>query len=81
MQKAGREQRSTVNNVIIISLIIQKRKSERFNTYLFHVDAVKCFGELWLKDSIVELNIIGSKKMTRKYDFFYGNTKKDLSVN
>lgn len=62
MQKAGREQRSTVNNVIIISLIIQKRKSERFNTYLFHVDAVKCFGELWLKDSIVELNIIGSKK-------------------
>ena len=46
MQKAGREQRSTVDNVIIISLIIQKRKSERFNTYLFHADAVKCFGEL-----------------------------------
>ena len=37
---------STIDNVIIISFIVQKRRAERFNTYLFYTDTVKCFYKL-----------------------------------
>ena len=45
---AARTQRSTMDN--IMSAIIEKRRTERLNTYLFFADTVKCFDKLWLKN-------------------------------
>ena len=50
IQCSGRTQRPTMDNIIIMSAIIQKRRTERLNTYLFSADAVKCFDKSWLKD-------------------------------
>ena len=47
---AARTQRSTMDNIIIMSAIIEKRRTERLNTYLFFADTVKCFDKLWLKN-------------------------------
>ena len=44
-----------------MSAIIGKRRTERFNTYLFFADAVKCFDKLWLKDCLIELKTLGYK--------------------
>ena len=61
MQCAGRTQRSTMDNIITVSVIITKRRTERLNTYLFLADAVKCFDKLWLKDCFMELKTLGYK--------------------
>ena len=54
MQCAGRTQRTTMDNIIIImSAIIEKRRTERLNIYLFFADAVKCLDKLWLKDCLI----------------------------
>ena len=53
MQCLGRTQRTTMDNIIIMSAIIEKRRTERLNTYLFFVDAVKCLDKLWLKDCLI----------------------------
>ena len=61
MQCPGRTQRSTMDNIITMSVIIEKRRTERLNTYLFLADAVKCFDKLWLKDCFIELKTLGYK--------------------
>ena len=44
MQTAGRKQRSTMDNILIVSSIMEKRRQEKQNTYLMCADAVKCYG-------------------------------------
>ena len=60
MHCAGRTQRSAMDN-IIMSAIVEKRRTERLNTDLFFADMVKCFDKLWLKDCLIELKILGHK--------------------
>ena len=43
MQCAGRRQRWAMDNVIIMSAIIEKIRTEILNTYLFIAYTVKCF--------------------------------------
>ena len=52
MQTAGRKQRSTMDNILIVSSIIEKRRQETQFTYLMCADAVKCFDKLWLNDCL-----------------------------
>ena len=40
MHCAARTQRSTIDNIIITSATIEKRRIERLNTYLFFADAL-----------------------------------------
>ena len=49
MQTAGRKQRS-VDNLIILTSIIENQRQNKSKRYLFFVDAKKCFDKLWLKD-------------------------------
>ena len=46
MEKAGRKQRSTVDNLIILSSIIENQKESKNETYLVFADAQKCFDKL-----------------------------------
>ena len=46
MEKAGRKQRSTVDNLIILSSIIENQKKSKNETYLFFADAQNCFDKL-----------------------------------
>ena len=46
MQTAGKKNRSTVDNIIIINAIIEKQRQSHKNTYLFFADAEKCFDKL-----------------------------------
>ena len=59
MQTAGRKQRSSMDNILIVSSIIEKRRQEEQNTYLMCADAVKCFEKLWLKDCLIEMKELG----------------------
>ena len=59
MQTAGRKQRSTIDNILIVSSIIEKRRQKKQNTYLMCADAAKCFDKLWLKDSLIEMKELG----------------------
>ena len=47
MQTAGKKQRSTMDNIVIISAIIEQRRIENRNTYVCFTDAIKCFDKLW----------------------------------
>ena len=76
MQCAGRTQRSTMDNIIIMSAIIEKRRTERLNTYLFFPDAVKCFDKLWLKDCLLEFKTLGYKRNDLK--ILYGMNKRSI---
>ena len=42
MQCAGRTHTRAINNIIKMSAIREKMRTERFNTYLFFTNAVKC---------------------------------------
>ena len=55
MQTAGNKQRSTMYNIVIVSAIIEQRRIEKRNTYIFFGDAIKCLDKLWLQDCITEL--------------------------
>ena len=46
MEKAGRKQRSTVDNLIILSSIIENQQESKNETYLFFADAQKRFDKL-----------------------------------
>ena len=59
MQMAGRKNRSTTDNIIIINSLLQERKDKNLLTYLVFADAVKCFDKLWLKDCILEMIDLG----------------------
>ena len=50
-----------MDNIMIMSAIIEKRRTEKLNTYLFFADAVKCFDKSWLKDCLIELKTLGYK--------------------
>ena len=62
MQTAGKKQRSTMSNIVIVSAIIEQRRIEKNNAYIFFADAVKCFDKLWLQDCIIELAKLGCNK-------------------
>ena len=55
MQTAGRKQRSTVDNLIILNSIIENQKQNNNKTYLFFADAKKCFDKMWLKYFLIEM--------------------------
>ena len=59
MQTAGRKQRSAMDNTLIASSIIEKRRQEKENTYLMCANTVKCFDKLWLKDCLIEMKELG----------------------
>ena len=46
MQTAGKKNRSTMDNIIIINAIIEKQRQSHKNTYLFFPDGEKCFDKL-----------------------------------
>ena len=46
MEKVGRKQRSTVDNLIILSSIIENQKESKNETYLFFADTQECFDKL-----------------------------------
>ena len=62
MQTTGKKQRSTIDNIVIISEIIEQRRIEKRNTFVFFADAVKCFDKLQLQDCIVEVAKLGYSK-------------------
>ena len=80
MQCAGITQRSTIDNTIIISAIIEKRGNERLNTNLFFADAVKCFDKLWLKDCLIELKTLGNKNNDLKI-LYEVNKRSIVNIN
>ena len=55
MQTAGKKQRLTMVNIVMVSIIIEQRRIEKKKTYIFFADAVKCFDKLWLQDCRTEL--------------------------
>ena len=59
IQSPEKTQRSPMGNIIIICIIIEKRRTERLNTYLFFSNAAKCFDKLWLKDCLIEFKTLG----------------------
>ena len=51
---AGRQERSAMDNLIIMNTIKGNERAQKLNTYMFFADAVKCFDKLWLKDCLLE---------------------------
>ena len=46
MQIAGRKQRSTIDNLIILNSIIEYQREYKNKTYLLFADVKKCFDKL-----------------------------------
>ena len=80
IQCTGRTQRSTMDNIIIMSAIIEKRRTQRLNTYLFFADTVKYFDRLWLKDCLIELKTLGYKHNDLKI-LYQMNKKSIVTIN
>ena len=59
IQTAGKKNRSTMDNIIIINAVTEKQRQSHKNTYLFFADAEKCFDKLWLKDCLIDMEEIG----------------------
>ena len=59
MQTAGRNQRSTVHDLIVLNSIIENKRQNTNKAYLFFADAKKCFDKLWLKDCLIEIYNLG----------------------
>ena len=59
IQRAGRKQRSTVDNLIILNLIIKSQRQNKNKTYLFSAAAKKCFDKLWLKNCLIQMYYLG----------------------
>ena len=59
MWTAGRNQRWTVDNLIILNSIIENKRPKKNKTYLFFADAKKCFDKLWLKDCLIKIYNLG----------------------
>ena len=62
MQTAGKKQRLSMANIVMVSVIIEQRKMEKRKTYIFFADAVQCFEKLWFQDCIIELAKLGHNK-------------------
>ena len=41
MQRPGRKERSSMDNLIIMNTITENQRAQKLNTYIFFVDAVK----------------------------------------
>ena len=54
-QTGGTKNRTTLDNVIVFSEIIRRKRKQGKKCYALFGDAVKCFDKLWLKDALVEL--------------------------
>ena len=55
MQTAGKKNRSTMDNIIIINTIIEKQRKSHENTYRVFADAEKCFDKLCLNVCLIEM--------------------------
>ena len=74
------QHRSTMDNIIIMSAIIEKRRTGRLNIYLFFTDAVKCFDKLRLKDCLIELKTLGYKHNNLKI-VYKMNKRTKVNIN
>ena len=75
MQAAGRKEKSTMHNLIIMNTIIENQRAQKLNTYMFLADAVKCFNKLSLKDCLSEIHDLGYDPNTPKILY---ETKKQI---
>ena len=86
METAEKRPTSTIENIVIISAVTEKRKIEKRYTYMLFADAVKCLDNLRLQDCIIVLAKLGYSKIDLEtlYNFEssqvkintpYGNTK------
>ena len=57
-QTAGRKQKLTVDNLIILNSIIESQRQNKNKTYLFFAGAKKYFNKLWLKYFLIEMHYI-----------------------
>ena len=80
MQTAGKKNRSTINNIIIINAMIEKQRQSHKNTYLFFADAEKCFDKLWLKDCLIDMEEIGYNRNDIKI-LYEMNKKAEIIVD
>ena len=80
MQTAGKKNRSTIDNLIIMNAIIEKQRLEHKTTYILFADAEKCFDKLWLKDSLIEMERIGYDKSGTKI-FYEINKTTEIVVD
>ena len=55
MQTGWKKNRSTMDNIIIMNVIIEKQRQSHKNTYLFFANAEKFLDKLWLKDCLIEM--------------------------
>ena len=62
MQTAGKQKRSAMDNIAIVSAVIEQRRIEKSDIYTFFADAYKRFDKLWLQDYIIELAKLGYSK-------------------
>ena len=79
-QCGSRKGVSTVDNIMLMSALIERNKSLGKNTYIFYADAVKCFDKLWLKNCLLNMN----RKGFSIYDtvlLYQLNHKAIISVN
>ena len=53
------KQQSTMDNILIVSSIIEKRRQEKESSYVMCADPVKCFDKLWLKGCLIEMKELG----------------------
>ena len=54
-QCGGQKQRGTVDNIIMMRVVIDNNVRLNKKTYCYFADAYKCFDKLWLKDCLVEM--------------------------
>ena len=80
MQTAGKKNKSTMDNIIVIDAIIEKQKQSHKNTYNFFSDAGKCFDKLWLKDCLILMEEIGYNRNDIKI-LYRINKKAEIIVN
>ena len=66
MQVAGRKERSTMDNLILMNTVIENLRAQKFNPYIFFADAVKCFDKLWLTHCLLEMYNLGCDPNTIK---------------
>ena len=60
--------------------MIEKRRTERLNKYLYFADTVKCFDIQWLKDCLIELKTLGYKNDDLKI-LYEMNQRSKVTIN
>ena len=69
IQAAGRKERSEMDNLVIMSTMIENQRAQKLNTYMFFADAVKWFDKVWLKDCLFEMYNLGYDPNTLKISY------------